>query len=84
MKPAESTITYVVYSPNYVPGEGRYKKARNLAEARHFMRGFGVGASCIRKIRRTNRKAYSRWYAPYRDLGKGGRRFFELVYKGEQ
>lgn len=58
MKPAFRTITYIVYSPKYVPGEGRYAEADSLSAALRQCRkaGFGVGSEVERHIGKGNRR----------------------------
>lgn len=49
MKRAHLTIGYVVYPPNYVPGDG-YVRAKNRVAAMRQARRFGVGASINRNV----------------------------------
>lgn len=49
MKRAHLTISYVVYPPNYEPGDG-YVRAKNRVAAMRQARRFGVGASISRSI----------------------------------
>jgi len=57
MKPAERTITYVVYPASYRPGGDR-KNAKTLTQARRQAQRYGVGAQIWRNIVTShNRKA---------------------------
>lgn len=58
MKPAFVTISYVVYSPDYVPGKGKYAKVDSLRSARRQCRkqGFGTGSEIERHFHTGNRR----------------------------
>jgi hypothetical protein len=49
MKPAERTLNYAVYPPNYKPGDG-FTKCRTLKKARRQACRYGVGAEIYRWI----------------------------------
>jgi hypothetical protein len=65
-KPAERTISYVVYPANFKPGRG-YKRAKNLKEALRYCRQYGKGAEIDRCIYKRNRKGESEFYHIYED-----------------
>lgn len=54
MKPAQLTITYVVYPPDYKPGDG-YRKADTLKLARRLAVRYGIGAEIWRWTYREHR-----------------------------
>ena len=80
-KPAIKTISYVVYPPNYNPGDG-YAVARSMTEAKSICRkkAFGNGSEVVRTVYTRNRKGNGITYSPFRNLGKNGMRFDEFVY----
>lgn len=65
MKPANRTITYTVYEPDYVPGM-RYEKARSLKEAKTWCRRFGIGSEIIRNFSKRNRKNAGSMFSDFR------------------
>jgi hypothetical protein len=73
VKPAHRTVSYVVYSPGYVPGIGKYKRARNIKAAFRICRQFGVGSEVMRNFEKRNRKGGGSSYSDPR----------EWVYNGE-
>lgn len=58
MKPAHRTVSYVVYSPNYKAGEGKYKEAKNKKHAMRICRQFGIGSEADRIIQKNNANRY--------------------------
>lgn len=62
MKPAIRTISYIVYPPDYSPGDG-YKFAKNFLQAKRYARQFGAGATIYRELRILNKRR------SIRDLG---------------
>ncbi len=57
MKPAEITITYVVYSPDYKPGISPYKThIESLIKAHEQARKYGVGSEIMRCFKSSNRR----------------------------
>lgn len=75
MKPASRTLSYVVYTPNYVPGSGDYRRVGQLAEAYALARKWGVGSTFRRSLALTNRRhtQYISGYGPH-----------EWTYEGER
>lgn len=61
MKPAQRTIKYIVYSPNYVPGKGTWEIIENFKKAKKKAVSLGVGSEIVREIYRKNRKGYGSW-----------------------
>lgn len=57
MKPAERIVSYCVYSPNYVPRVGEYRRAKTLKAAKKQCRkkGFGIGSEIVRHYETRNR-----------------------------
>lgn len=61
MKPAERTISYTVYSPNYVPGKCAYERVENFKKAKKLAFSWGVGSEIVRIVYKLNRKGYGGW-----------------------
>ena len=60
MKPAERTLSYVIYPKDYVPGVG-YRKARTLVGALRECRKLGVGAEVTRYYYTRNKRGSHSW-----------------------
>ncbi len=79
MKPAEVTISYVVYPPNYVLGVGYFNTTR-MTRARSICVRLGKGSTVVRQVMKRNKRGTS-WYTPYKST-KLGRIFEEYTYIG--
>lgn len=55
MKPAFRTITYLVYSANYTPGNGYFLETKSFDEAKKLANKFGIGAEIWRQIKKGHR-----------------------------
>ena len=65
MKPASRTVSYVVYPPNYVPGDGYViEKTLKAAERRCRKKGFGIGSDVVRFYQTKNKRGGSTWNDP--------------------
>lgn len=69
MKPASVTLSYVVYPPNYRPGDG-YKSVGRLSNARRACVAYGPGAEVIRTVTKRNRRG-GHIYTPHRKTRLG-------------
>lgn len=63
MKPASVTLSYVVYPPNYKPGDG-YKQFGRMINARRACIAYGPGSEVVRTLTKRNRRG-GHVYTPF-------------------
>lgn len=62
MKNIGTTISYVVYQPNYLPESGhKYVKAKQLKDAKKIAKRFGFGSVIHRVIEKNRNGSYTTW-----------------------